>query len=146
MFPPPADALPSYAGVRVNSDRRFQKFLQRWSRIQPGERQRCAMADQGAGEIQSTRRRFRQTSNSERFRSSNRTGAIIIPTKDRLTICFAHIAYQMQQRLLALNTGVASSEVRDREALASRGIRLAKRQRGERPRGFRARDRSDSSR
>jgi hypothetical protein len=68
----------------------------------------------------------------------------MIPTKDRLTICFAHIAYQMQQRLLALNTGVASSEVRDREALASRGIRLAKRQRGERPRGFRARDRSDS--
>ena len=51
VFPQPANALPSYAGIRVDSDGRFQKFLQRWSRIQPGERQRCAMADRGAGEI-----------------------------------------------------------------------------------------------
>ena len=44
----------------------------------------------------------------------------MIPSKDRLTICFAHVAYQMQQRFLALNTGVTSFEVRDRETLERR--------------------------
>jgi polar amino acid transport system substrate-binding protein len=31
MFPTPSYALPSYAGMRLDSDGRFQKFLQRWS-------------------------------------------------------------------------------------------------------------------
>lgn len=31
VFPQPANALPSYAGIRIDSDGRFQKFLQRWS-------------------------------------------------------------------------------------------------------------------
>lgn len=31
VFPQPANALPSYAGIRVDSDGRFQKFMQRWS-------------------------------------------------------------------------------------------------------------------
>ena len=44
----------------------------------------------------------------------------MIPSKDKLTICFAHVAYQMQQRFLALNTGINSFEVRDRETLARR--------------------------
>ncbi len=44
----------------------------------------------------------------------------MIPTKDKLNICFAHVAYQMQQRFLALDTGVASFEVRDRETLERR--------------------------
>jgi phosphoglycerate dehydrogenase-like enzyme len=44
----------------------------------------------------------------------------MIATKDKLTICFAHVAYQLQQRFLALNTGVASFEVRDRETLQRR--------------------------
>jgi polar amino acid transport system substrate-binding protein len=31
MFPQPSYALPSYAGMRLDSDGRFQKFLQRWA-------------------------------------------------------------------------------------------------------------------
>jgi len=31
LFPQPSYALPSYAGMRLDSDSRFQKFLQRWS-------------------------------------------------------------------------------------------------------------------
>jgi len=31
MFPTPSYALPSYAGMRLDADGRFQKFLQRWS-------------------------------------------------------------------------------------------------------------------
>jgi phosphoglycerate dehydrogenase-like enzyme len=44
----------------------------------------------------------------------------MIPSKDKLTICFAHVAYQLQQRFLALDTGVNSFEVRDRETLERR--------------------------
>jgi polar amino acid transport system substrate-binding protein len=31
LFPQPSYALPSYAGMRLDSDGRFQKFMQRWS-------------------------------------------------------------------------------------------------------------------
>jgi polar amino acid transport system substrate-binding protein len=31
VFPVPPNSLPSYAGIRIDSDGRFQKFLQRWS-------------------------------------------------------------------------------------------------------------------
>jgi len=31
VFSQPANALPSYAGIRMDSDGRFQKFMQRWS-------------------------------------------------------------------------------------------------------------------
>jgi polar amino acid transport system substrate-binding protein len=31
MFPQPSYALPSYAGMRLDSDGRFQKFVQRWA-------------------------------------------------------------------------------------------------------------------
>ena len=44
----------------------------------------------------------------------------MFPPRDQLTICFAHVAYQMQQRFLALNTGINSFEVRDRETLQRR--------------------------
>jgi len=44
----------------------------------------------------------------------------MIPPKDRMTICFAHAAYQLQQRFSALNTGINSFEVRDRETLELR--------------------------
>ena len=44
----------------------------------------------------------------------------MLPPKDRLTICFAHVAYQMQQRFSTLNTGIASFEVRDGESLERR--------------------------
>jgi phosphoglycerate dehydrogenase-like enzyme len=43
-----------------------------------------------------------------------------LPPKDRLTICFAHVAYQLEQRWAARNSGVASFEVRDRAALDKR--------------------------
>jgi phosphoglycerate dehydrogenase-like enzyme len=44
----------------------------------------------------------------------------MLPPKDRLTICFAHVAYQLQQRFAARQSGVASFEVRDRDALDRR--------------------------
>lgn len=42
------------------------------------------------------------------------------PPKDRLTICFAHSAYRMQERFAARGTGIASFEVRSREELERR--------------------------
>jgi phosphoglycerate dehydrogenase-like enzyme len=44
----------------------------------------------------------------------------MIPPKDQITICFAHVAYRLQERFLALNTGMGSFEVRDRETLERR--------------------------
>ena len=39
----------------------------------------------------------------------------MIPNKDALTICFAHVAYQMKSSFDALDTGIHSFEVRERE-------------------------------
>ncbi len=44
----------------------------------------------------------------------------MLPPKDRLTICFAHVAYRMQDRWARRNTGISSFEVRDRDSLDSR--------------------------
>ena len=44
----------------------------------------------------------------------------MFPSKDKLTICFAHVAYQLQQRFLSLDTGIGSFEVRDGAALERR--------------------------
>ncbi|MBV9785092.1 MAG: D-2-hydroxyacid dehydrogenase [Acidisphaera sp.] len=44
----------------------------------------------------------------------------MLPPKDRLTICFAHAAYQMKACFDALNTGVANFEVRTRDELDRR--------------------------
>ena len=44
----------------------------------------------------------------------------MFPPKDRLTICFAHVAYQFQQRFALRETGIASFEVRDKAALERR--------------------------
>ena len=44
----------------------------------------------------------------------------MIPPRDKLTICFAHAAYQMKTCFDALNTGIASFEVRDRAELDRR--------------------------
>jgi phosphoglycerate dehydrogenase-like enzyme len=44
----------------------------------------------------------------------------MLPSKDRLTICFAHVAYRMQERFALRNTGIASIEVRNRDALDAR--------------------------
>lgn len=41
----------------------------------------------------------------------------MFPGRDRLTICFAHVAYQLQERFARRNTGLRSVEVRSREAL-----------------------------
>lgn len=41
----------------------------------------------------------------------------MIPAANGLTICFAHVAYQMQARFAARATGISSFEVRDRAAL-----------------------------
>lgn len=43
-----------------------------------------------------------------------------LPPKDRLTICFAHSAYRMQERFNARGTGIASFELRTREELDRR--------------------------
>jgi phosphoglycerate dehydrogenase-like enzyme len=42
------------------------------------------------------------------------------PSQDRLTICFAHVAYRLDERFRAQDSGIASFEVRDGDALAAR--------------------------
>lgn len=44
----------------------------------------------------------------------------MLPPKDRLTVCFAHVAYQMQARFEARGTGIHCFQVRSREELAAR--------------------------
>ena len=44
----------------------------------------------------------------------------MIPPKDQLVICFAHAAYQMKACFDALNTGIASFEVRERAVFERR--------------------------
>ncbi len=44
----------------------------------------------------------------------------MLPPKDRLTVCFAHVAYDMQGRFAARKTGISSFQVRTREELAAR--------------------------
>lgn len=44
----------------------------------------------------------------------------MIPPKDRLTICFAHVAYPFQTYFAARRTGIASFQVRERKALLER--------------------------
>ena len=44
----------------------------------------------------------------------------MLPPKDKLTICFAHVAYQLQPRFLSLDTGIDSFEVRDGAMLERR--------------------------
>ncbi len=43
-----------------------------------------------------------------------------LPPGDRLNICFAHVAYQMQSQFDARSTGIRCFQVRSREELASR--------------------------
>ncbi len=43
-----------------------------------------------------------------------------LPAGDRLSICFAHVAYQMQARFEARRTGLRCFQVRSREELAAR--------------------------
>jgi phosphoglycerate dehydrogenase-like enzyme len=44
----------------------------------------------------------------------------MFPSADKLSICFAHVAYRLQDRFALQNTGIASFEVRDLETLAAR--------------------------
>ncbi len=44
----------------------------------------------------------------------------MFPAKDRLTICFAHVAYQFQARFTTRQTGIHSFEVRSRDDLDRR--------------------------
>jgi phosphoglycerate dehydrogenase-like enzyme len=44
----------------------------------------------------------------------------MIPAKDKLTICFAHVAYRLEERFHARGAGIASFEVRDAASLAAR--------------------------
>src|SRR5215471_9374990 len=44
----------------------------------------------------------------------------MLPPKDKLTICFAHVAYRLQERFRALDTGIDSFEVRDGAMLERR--------------------------
>jgi phosphoglycerate dehydrogenase-like enzyme len=47
-------------------------------------------------------------------------GDLMLPSKDRLTICFAHVTYRLRERFLTLATGIESFEVRDGVALEQR--------------------------
>ena len=44
----------------------------------------------------------------------------MFPPKDRLTICFAHVAYQMQERFLPRRTGITSFGVRTHDEFEKR--------------------------
>jgi phosphoglycerate dehydrogenase-like enzyme len=44
----------------------------------------------------------------------------MLPPADKLTICFAHVAYRLHERFADLETGIASFAVRDAKALESR--------------------------
>ncbi len=44
----------------------------------------------------------------------------MLPPDDKLTICFAHVAYQLHERFSALDTGIDSFAVRDPETLENR--------------------------
>ena len=44
----------------------------------------------------------------------------MLPPNDRLTICFAHVAYRLQERFAARRSGMSSFEVRDRAELDRR--------------------------
>ena len=44
----------------------------------------------------------------------------MLPSKDQLTICFAHVACRLRERFLTLATGIESFEVRDGAALEQR--------------------------
>ena len=45
----------------------------------------------------------------------------MFPTRDKLTICFAHAAYQMKARFDARNTGINSFQVRSYDEFVQRG-------------------------
>ena len=44
----------------------------------------------------------------------------MLPSRDKLTICFAHVAYQLEAQFARRDTGVASFEVRSPEELGQR--------------------------
>ena len=44
----------------------------------------------------------------------------MLPPRDRLAICFAHVAYRLQERFAALETGIGSFTARDGESLERR--------------------------
>ena len=44
----------------------------------------------------------------------------MLPPRDRLTVCFAHVAYQLQERFLARQTGIASFQLRSAAELDRR--------------------------
>jgi len=44
----------------------------------------------------------------------------MLPSADKLVICFAHVAYRLHERFAALETGIASFAVRDAKALENR--------------------------
>jgi phosphoglycerate dehydrogenase-like enzyme len=47
-------------------------------------------------------------------------GLIVLPSKDKTTICFAHVAYQLEAQFLRRDPGVASFEVRTPAELEER--------------------------
>lgn len=44
----------------------------------------------------------------------------MLPSADKLAICFAHVAYRLHERFSALDTGIGSFEVRDADTLGNR--------------------------
>jgi len=44
----------------------------------------------------------------------------MLPPSDKLSICFAHVAYRLHERFPAFNTGISSFAVRDLAGLEKR--------------------------
>ena len=52
----------------------------------------------------------------------------MLPSKNQVTICFAHVAYRLRERFLTQATGIESFEVRAAAALEQRIGPLAARE------------------
>jgi len=44
----------------------------------------------------------------------------MLPPRDRLTVCFAHVAYQLRERFLERKTGISSFQLRSGDELQRR--------------------------
>ena len=62
---------------------------------------------------------FCEFSNPARFHFMT---ARTLPAKDRLTICFAHVAYRLAERFALRNTGLHAFEVRSFDALKAHAV------------------------
>jgi hypothetical protein len=89
-------------------------LLVRWDSVAAHEEgfRKSPQYQDGSGSSITSTIRFRPCCITSRLTSGR---AHVIPPKERLTICFAHAAYQLQEHFVRRETGIESFEVRTRE-------------------------------